>query len=369
MEHTLADLPTHETTLKQRCRACGSRYDFFDRRWRCDCGLPLTMDSPQLGVVGSGVWGYADVMPPIPSRFQLTLGEPVTPLLPVGNVLCKLDFLMPSGSFKDRGAAALVSWCRAAGVLGAVVDSSGNAGAAMSAYFGAAGIPLTVYVPEGTSSTKQQQARRYGSTVVETPGTRADASGAARAHAAERGVFYASHAWSPLFPYGLRSLAAELVEQVGPDIPPIVVPTGAGTALLGLFQGFNRLLELGRIEKQPRLVAAQARICSPIVSAFEAGRATTSAEGWGRSAAEGINIVDPPRGSEILEALRATGGAAIAVDETELVEARDELWQRGVMVETTSATAFAAAQSLLNSGRCRTAIALMTGSGLKETMP
>jgi threonine synthase len=158
------------------------------------------------------------------------------------------------------------------------------------------------------------------------------------------------------------------VNQLGPEIPPIVVPTGAGTALLGLFQGFKRLVELGRIEKQPRLVAAQARVCSPIVSAFEAGRASIVGEDWGRSIAEGINIVDPPRGSEILEALRTSEGTAIAVDETELVDARDELWQRGVMVETTSATAFAAAQSLISSGQSNTAIALMTGSGLKETM-
>jgi threonine synthase len=368
MTHEKVRSRTRETAPEQRCSACASRYDFLERRWRCDCGRPLTIESSEPGVAGSGVWRYADVMPPISSRFQLTLGEPVTPVLPVGGVLCKLDHLMPSGSFKDRGAATLVSWCRAAGVLDAVVDSSGNAGAAMSAYFGAAGIALTVYVPEGTSSTKQQQARRYGSTVVEVPGTRADASEAARAHAAERGAFYASHSWSPLFLHGLRSLAAELVDQLGPEIPPIVVPTGAGTALLGLFQGFKRLVELGRIDKQPRLVAAQARVCSPIVSAFKAGRASIAGEDWGRSIAEGINIVDPPRGSEILEALRTSGGTAIAVDETELVDARDELWQRGVMVETTSATAFAAAQSLLSSGQSRTAIALMTGSGLKETM-
>jgi threonine synthase len=283
--------------------------------------------------------------------------------LAVEGLTCKLDYLLPTGSFKDRGAAVLASCALEAGVANAVADSSGNAGASLAAYFASAGVPLTVFVPQGSSSPKVGQARRYGADVVEVDGGRAAATSAAREFARTRGAYYASHAQSPFFLAGTRTLAYELAEQLGPDLPTVVTPLGAGTIVLGLYQGFSVLLERGVIEAMPRLVGVQAAACAPLAEAFAAGRGTVDhGRTWGHSIASGINIADPPRAAEILAAVRACGGAVDTVTEDEIVTARAELACRGVLVESTAAAAWAAARR----GASEPAVVILTGFGLKE---
>jgi threonine synthase len=353
---------------RRECPGCGSSYELFGAEPACVCGNPLSwVEEGAAADPGSstGIWRYADLLPPVSVQNRLSLGEETTPLVAFGELSCKLDYLLPSGSVKDRGAAVLASCALEARAAEAAADSSGNAGSALAAYFAAGGIPLTVFVPAGASSPKVAQTRRYGADVREVDGDRAAASEAARSFAAERGAFYASHAWSPFFPAGMRTLAAELVSQLGADVPAVVAPVGAGTLLLGVHQGFARLEARGLV-KAPALFGVQAAACAPLADAFaEAREDVDPARSWGRSIAEGINIAQPPRASEILKAVRSSGGAIVTVEEAEILVAQGDLARRGILTEATSAAAVAGARRLgprLPTG----AVVVLTGFGLKE---
>ncbi len=351
------------------CSSCGRAYQLWGLEVMCECGGPLGWTPGCKGRPGPGrgLWRYAELLPPVSPRNRLTLGEPETPILELGRLLCKLDYLMPTGSFKDRGAAVLASCALEAGVAAAVADSSGNAGAALAAYFGSAGVPITVFVPRGATSPKVEQARRYGADVVEVEGDRAAASHAARDFAASSGAFYASHARSPYFTAGTRTLAFELAEQVGPGLSAVVAPVGAGTVLLGLYEGFRALVETGAMSSVPPLVGVQAAACAPLADAYARGAALPDpARTWGSSVAGGINIVAPPRSAEVLEAVRATNGTITTVTEEQILEAQLELARTGVFVEATAAAAWAAATG---AGVVPDdAVVVLTGSGLKEVL-
>src|SRR6476646_1433211 len=167
------------------CGLCGRTYALWGPEFRCACGGPLGWSGPGAAgdAAGDGIWRSAELLPPVSAGHRITLGEAVTPVLRSDGLALKLDYLLPTGSFKDRGAAVLASCALEAGVTAAVADSSGNAGASLAAYFTSAGVPLTVFVPRGSSSPKVDQARRYGARVVEVDGDRSAASTAAAEHA------------------------------------------------------------------------------------------------------------------------------------------------------------------------------------------
>lgn len=352
------------TMAARTCPACGRSYPLWGLEVACSCGTPLGWEGEGEPALGPGLWRHAEVLPPVSPENRLTLGESPTPVLGVERFRCKLDHLLPTGSFKDRGACALASAALESGAAAAVADSSGNAGAALAAYCAAGALPLTVFVPRGAGSTKVTQTRSYGAVVEEVDGDRTAVSATARRFAEETGAFYASHAWSPFFLAGVRTVALELVDELG-DVPAVVCPVGAGTLLLGLREGFRIRLEQGRIGRIPPLHGVQAAVVAPLASAYGAGRQTIDpARRWGRSVAEGINIACPPRAGEILEAVRSSGGSVTAVGEDEIVEAHAALARRGVLVEKTSATAWAGAQRL--PGLPEGSVVVLTGSGLKE---
>ena len=352
---------------ERSCRRCGRSYAVWGPELHCTCGGPLAWIGPGAppDAAADGIWRYAELLPPVSTGHRITLGEAVTPVLHVDDLVLKLDYLLPTGSFKDRGAAVLASCALEAGVTAAVADSSGNAGASLAAYLASAGVPLTVFVPRGSSSPKVDQARRYGARVEEVEGGRAAASRAALLFARSRGAFYASHAWSPFFLAGMRTVAFELAAQLGPGLPAVVAPVGAGTLLLGLAQGFELLRDRGEIDAVPKLLAVQAAACAPLADAFAAGRDEVDpAKSWGTSLAGGINIADPPRAAEILAAVRASGGAIVTVEEDEIAAAREALAHRGVLVEHTSAAAWAGAVGA--AAAPEGAAVVLTGFGLKE---
>jgi threonine synthase len=330
-----------------RCTICPRAFALWDLRWRCECGAPLTWDGDTLAVPGSGVWAHAWLLPPVPVPSRVTLGEGATPLVDG----YKLESLAPTGSFKDRGAAVVASCLREAGARRAVFDSSGNAGAAMSAYMAAAGIEAVVFAPAGASPAKLRQIAAYGARLELVEGDRSEVTRRAQAWAEERGDVYASHLWSPFFSAGMRTVAAELG-----DVSAVVVPVGSGSMLIGLHEGFVRLRDAGAVERLPALYGVQAAACDPLVAAFE-GREPSNAV----TVAEGIRIAAPPRAAELLGAVRASGGALLAVGEEEIRAAADGLARRGLLVEPTAAVGEA--------GRLRlgldSAVVVLTGTGLK----
>ena len=356
----------------------GRLYPLEAPRWRSDDGLPLMIT--QLAGIGRGeivaerrsLWRYAAALP-FPIRDPVTMGEGCTPLVERrwdgARALFKLEWFSPTGSFKDRGASVMISALRQQGVARLLEDSSGNGGAAIAAYAAAGGIRAKILVPAATSPAKTVQMRACGAEIELVPGTRqATADEAVRQ--AET-IFYASHNWQAFFLQGTKTLAYELWEDLGFQAPAnIVIPTGAGSNVLGLDIGFGELLRRGEIARLPRLFAAQPANCAPIVAGFTAGAANFLPIEPQPTIGEGTAIAQPVRGREVLAAIRRSGGAAVAVSEEEIVSAVRGLASAGLYAEPTSAVATAALSGLLGQGAIgpkETTVVLLTGGGLKAT--
>nr|WP_078866833.1 threonine synthase [Streptomyces californicus] len=270
----LADMTSYH------CPVDGTRSAITALTWCCPvCRGPWDLDfTPARGVAANALAGRADSL----CRYKeflpldtsaISLGEGRTPLVPLTDtVSAKLDFLMPTLSFKDRGAVMLGELARRLGPDRVVADSSGNAGTSFAAYCARAGLPCTVYVPEGTSAKKTEQIRAHGARLVTVPGGREATSRAARAAADEPGIFYASHVFNPYFLHGTKTYAYELWEDLGGRLPEaLAVPVGNGTLLLGVALAVAELDALGLITARPRLIAVQAEAVSPLAAAFRAG--------------------------------------------------------------------------------------------------
>jgi threonine synthase len=315
------------------------------------------------------LWRYRDALPLPNGAAPVTLGEGWTPLVAAKwdgqSIHLKAEYLNPTGSFKDRGAAVLVTALEAAGVQKVVEDSSGNAGAALAAYAARAGLRATVYVPAHASPVKQAQIAAYGARVVPVPGPRSEATRAVR-QAVEEGAVYASHVYSPFYPQGMKTMAFELWEQLGGRAPEsIVAPLGHGTLLMGLHRGFGELLAARLIERQPRLFGVQAQPCAPLARAWERGAADVEPVEEQETIAEGVRIAVPPWGRAVLAAVRESGGAILALPDEETLAAQRKLARRGFYVEPTSALAVAALDHL----RDRLGdvpVVVLTGSGFKS---
>jgi threonine synthase len=380
MEITALD----ELTLT--CAACGRSYRLDELAWRCgDCGGVLDLAGftpvmPPVSVLAQRrptLWRYAEALP-IDEPAAISLGEGMTPLVTAPGdpgVQLKVDYLMPTGSFKDRGAVLLAALARRLGVPRMVADSSGNAGTAVAAYAARAGIPCAVYVPAATSAGKVAQLRAYGATVHQIPGSREDTADAAAEAAGRPGTFYASHVYHPFFLQGMKTYAFELWEQLGGRLPAtLVLPVGNGTLVLGAYLGCRDLLGQGLISRMPAIVAVQAAGCAPLARAFTGGQAEPAVIDGEPTIAEGIAIARPARGAQILAAVRDSGGAIVTVTDDQVSAAHAGLARAGLYVEPTAAACWAALQAGLIDTSPRpdggpSAIAPLCGSGLKSKPP
>jgi threonine synthase len=322
----------------------------------------------------SSLWRYAAALP-VNADGAVSLGEGMTPLVDGAidgtTVSFKLDGLMPTGSFKDRGATVLLTHLRTQGADRAVEDSSGNAAAAIAAYAARAGIACSVYAPAHASPAKLVQAAAYGATVQRIEGSRDDVAAAAAAAATSPGATYASHNWHPFFIAGVTTWALEVWDQLGHRAPDnIVVPVGGGSMLLGAYRAFTMLGNGGEIDRLPRLFAAQAAACAPIALAAQNSCPDPSPVHRQPTLAEGIVISEPIRGRELLAAVRATDGGGVAVTEEEIATTLRDLARQGLYVEPTSAVAAAATRRLLANGNIDptdTTVVMLSGHGLKAT--
>ncbi|HET7882105.1 MAG TPA: pyridoxal-phosphate dependent enzyme [Acetobacteraceae bacterium] len=318
------------------------------------------------------LWRYRAALP-MQVADPITMGEGCTPLLRRtlhgAPALLKCEWFMPTGSFKDRGASVMLSLLRAQSVRDVLEDSSGNGGAAVSAYAAAGGMHATIMAPASTSPAKTVQMRAHGATVELIPGTRQDTADAAVNRSAS--IFYASHNWHPFFLHGTKTLAYELWEDLGFRVPDnIITPCGAGSNVLGCEIGFAELLRAGEIETMPRIFAAQPANCGPIAAAFLAGSDAPIATEVSPTIAEGTAIAQPIRLREVLGALRETRGGAVMLSEDEIAAAMLDLARIGIYVEPTAAQPAAAFRKLLAAGTVtpeQTTALVLTGSGLKAT--
>ena len=354
------------------------QYRLDERRWRSDAGHPL-MITPLPGIgrddIDRGVrsiWRYRAALP-VPIERAISLGEGCTPIIekPWGALrpLFKLEWFNPTSSFKDRGAAVMISYLQQLGIDSILEDSSGNGGAAVAAFGAAAGMQVRILVPESTSQSKTAQIKAYGAEIQLVPGPRQATEDEAIRQAATR--FYASHNWHPFFLQGTKTMAYEIWEDLGFKAPDnSVIPAGAGSNVLGCYIGFSELLAAGQINKLPRLFAAQPQNCSPIDASFKAGTNDCVTVEVKPTIAEGTAIKRPIRMREMLAAIRQSGGGTIALAEDRIVAAIRRLGEVGLYAEPTSATAAAALETLHETGVIHpreTTVVLLTGAGLKST--
>jgi len=317
------------------------------------------------------MWRYREAIPIQNDANIISFDEGVTPLIEVDfdgkPILIKQDHLFPTGSFKDRGASILVSKAKELGVKEVVEDSSGNAGAAISAYCAKAGIDCNIFVPEDTAAGKIAQIQLYGAKLNKVPGTREDTANVVL-KAAEK-VYYASHSWNPFFFQGTKTFAFEVCEQLGWKSPDtIILPVGSGSLLLGAYIGFNELLDVGIIDKIPKIIAVQSENCAPLYWAFRGNLEEVPPIKTKETFAEGIAIADPIRGNQIVEAVRKTKGNVIVVKDNEIKKALKEICKKGYYIEPTSAATIAGIKKhLQKSNPDEVIVSVFTGHGLKTT--
>ncbi len=359
---------------KLRCQSCHTEYPSSEPRWNCICGGLLTLDFHARFPIDNikkrkpTLWRYREALPIEHDHHIISFDEGFTPLLKEElfgkKVLLKQDYLFPSGSFKDRGASVLVSKSKELGVKQVVEDSSGNAGAAITAYCAKASIECHIYVPEKTSPEKLMQIKQYGAHLHTIPGSREDTAQAAGKHA--QTTYYASHYWNPFFFHGTKTCIFEIVEQLGwksPDI--LIVPVGNGTLLYGSYIGLKELQQEDIIDKLPKIIGVQAENCAPLAYAWKNHGKPPLHKTPKQTIAEGIAITNPVRANDILQSIKETNGDMITVTEKEILNTLYHIQRKGYYIEPTSAVALAALKKL-HVGKNDVVVLPLTGYGFKQ---
>ena len=350
------------------CLDCGEKADSAAGHQCVHCGgmvgLPdgITFDTEKIQPDLPGIWRFQESFGLPYDSPVLTLGEGNTPLVPVkilGHELyLKLESCNPSGSYKDRLAAVLVSALAGSGVRSAVEDSSGNAGAAFAAYAALAGIEAKVYVPDSASGPKRIQIERYGAQVIAVPGPRQKATEAVL-QAVHQGAVYASHALLPQGLTGVATIAYELVEELGRTPGAVLAPVGHGGLLLGIVLGFRALLAAGEITELPMFIGVQARNNAPLWAAANQMEFIPLP-----TAAEGIAVPQPARMRELLDLHREDVVRLTVVDEEHIRVSWEVLARHGIYAEPTSAVVWQAFLQTQNELK-PPVVAVISGHGLK----
>ena len=325
------------------------------------------------------LWRYAEVLPG--SSEPVSLGEGMTPLLPLRflgtslglhTVFLKDEALNPTGSFKARGMATAVTMARALGVRRIALPSAGNAGSAAAAYGALAGLAVDLFLPEDTPEPFRLEAAVHGATVHLVRGDIGVCGRVMREHDDAPGWFDLSTLREPYRVEGKKTLGYEIAEQLAWTLPDVIVyPTGGGTGLVGMWKAFEEMEQLGLIApgKRPRLVAVQAEGCAPVVEAFVSGASKVTPWVDARSYASVLRVPAPLGDALILQALRESGGTAVAVSDDEMAKGQLDLARgEGVFACPEGGATLAAARKLAASGFIAPKDVLVlfnTGTGLK----
>ncbi len=284
------------------------------------------------------MWRYQDWMPLWEGETPVTLGEGATPLVPVSSfekefglesLWIKDEALNATGSFKARGMSAAITRAAGAGAKVVTTPTAGNAGVALSAYGGRAGLTVKVWAPKTTPSTILTQIKTFGADLVLIDGHIGDCGKEARAYAAQHEAFDVSTLREPYRIEGKKTMGLEVAEALGWRFPDaLIYPTGGGTGLIGMWKCFNELRDAGWVSGDlPRLYSVQCDGCAPVVRAFEAG--ATSTDPWEnpKTVAWGLRVPAPLGGSLCLRALKETKGTAVAVSDEEATSSAERMAQ------------------------------------------
>ena len=356
-----------------KCYICGDTTPMHTRSSFCDCGGLFRLDftppayNPEL--IDASEWSifrYRAFMPPLGEAWRdISLGEGMTATLNYQkNLWFKLDYAMPTLSFKDRGAATLIWLCKTIGVKNVLLDSSGNAGNAVAAYCARAGIGCEIFVPMGTSPSKIKMIEAHGAICTVVAGSRDETADACRKKAHDEGLYYAGHAYNPMFYQGTKTFIYEIFEQLGRIPDNLFIPVGNGTLLFGVQLALNELYASACIATLPRIFMVQAERCAPLYGAATQPRKITPEP----TLAEGIAIGKPIRGNEILDQTFYAGErVVITAPEAHIPQARKELSHNGFHVEYTTAAVYAAFLNYIASHALEgDSLIPLCGAGLKS---
>jgi threonine synthase len=317
------------------------------------------------------MWRYSDVLP---DATPVTLGEGFTPMLPsreFSTVYIKDEGLNPTGSFKARGLSACVTMAKHYGLKKLAIPSAGNAGSALAAYAAAAGIEAHIFMPKDVPLANRVECEAYGAHITLVDGLISDCARMVAEKKEKEGWFDVSTLKEPYRVEGKKTMGYEVAEQLGWRLPQgIIYPTGGGVGLLGMWKAFDEMEELGWIGPQrPQMIAVQASGCAPIVKAWDAG--ATASEFWPNATtlAAGLRVPKAYGDYLILEILKQSGGAALAVSDEEIMAAvRHWALVEGTFAAPEGAASLVAYRKLRERrffGPDDSVVLFNTGSGLK----
>ncbi|MBX3530791.1 MAG: threonine synthase [Rhizobiaceae bacterium] len=387
------DRPSFVTHLE--CSMTGEGYEADKVHGLSRAGRPLlvrydldgakkALTKARLAERPADLWRYRELLPVRRAADIVSLGETMTPIVPVpasaraaggGEVLVKDEGRLPTGSFKARGLVMAVSMAKALGIKHIAMPTNGNAGAALAAYASRAGIRTTVFCPADTPEVNVSENALQGADTWRVNGLIDDCGKIVGAGKETVGWFDLSTLKEPCRIEGKKTMGLELAEQLGWQLPHVIFyPTGGGTGLIGMWKAFDELEKIGFIgPERPRMVAVQAAGCAPIVKAFEDG--VEHAARWqdARTVAAGIRVPQAVGDFLILRAVRESGGFAIAVPDDAIEAARDEVAKLdGLLLCPEGAATWAAYRAALADGRVKKterAVLFNCATGLKYPLP
>jgi threonine synthase len=373
------------------CARCKKTYD-SDKPWHlCECGSPLLVKYELEGIAAStskqaigrrpnSLWRYREFLPVKNDENIVTLGEGMTPIVPLSKIGEAIDIeslyvkdegLLPSGSFKTRGAAVGISRARELGVEVLAMPTNGNAGGAWAIYAARAGIRCYIIMPKAAPFIPRNECAVAGACLFLVDGLISDAGRIVSRAIEKHGWYDASTLKEPYRIEGKKTMGFEIAEQFGWNVPDVIVyPTGGGVGIIGIYKALRELQHIAWLgAKMPRLVAVQSSGCAPIVKAWE--EKATESLFWEHSntVAFGINVPKALGDFLVLEALYASKGCAVAVDDEEIVAALKQMTMKeGVYVCPEGAATLAAVKRLREKNWIKPderVLLLNTGSGLK----
>jgi threonine synthase len=373
--------------------ACGAGpFDPRERHFLCpSCGLPLlarydlqaakAWKRDSLAGREPSMWRYRELMPLLPGDEPVTLGEGLTPLLHarrlgdslgLERLFIKDESLNPTNSFKARGQSAAITRAKALGAHTIALPTAGNAGNAAAAYSAAAGLACQVFIPRDAKQPFVDECRLYGAQVTLVDGLITDAGRMAAETGKPLGWYDVSTLKEPYRVEGKKTMGYELAEQLGWTLPDwIIYPTGGGTGLVGMWKAFDELEAIGWIEgrHRPRMVSVQADGCAPIVRAFDQGALKAAPWEHAHTAADGLRVPRAIGDFLILQAVRDSGGTALAVSDADMIRDMLEIGKMtGVSAAPEGGAALSAVKRLVADrriGRDETVVLFNTGGALK----
>jgi len=391
---TGGDLPTFVTHLE--CSLTGERYPADKLQTLSRAGRPLlvrydldgvrqALSREAMAARPQTLWRYRELLPVRRAENVVSLGEVVTPVIPLprtaarlgasGEILVKDEGRLPTGSFKARGLALAVSMAKELGVTTMAMPTNGNAGAAMAAYCSRTGIKAYVFCPEDTPAVNVREIAMQGAEVFLVDGLIDNCGKLVSEGERTVGWFNCSTLREPYRIEGKKTMGIELAEQLGWEMPDVIFyPTGGGTGIIGMWKAFAELEAIGWIgPKRPRMVVVQAAGCAPIVKAWQDG--AEHAPRWenANTFAAGIRVPQAIGDFLILRAVRESGGFATAVGDDAIAEAwREVAAEEGLLLCPEGAATYAAYKQALAHGRIRPSdrvVLFNCASGLKYPMP